>query len=175
MPSPKVPSAKLLARRAARIQWNHDALDELELGMADGLAELGDVIIADATEHAPDRPPIGVGLVETGKSAVWVRGKKVSGDLDKPKRMKMPLDQVVMVATFTSPIAHFAELGTVTEPARPFLLPAFNRHVPGAAAFVVPAMGKRMKLGRLGSAVARSMGYKVGVKGGLQGMARRKR
>lgn len=163
MPSPKAPSAKLLARRGAQVVMNKAAFDALHQGAADGLIELGAQIIADASkgpggsgvgslrdpEAAAER---GVPMMlDTGYTSVWALGKLVSGSTavaaskNKPKGMKTPKDQVVLVAAFSSPLSHFAERGTVNEVARPFLLPAFSRGVPGAAKFVVPAMGKRVR------------------------------
>ena len=155
MPSPKAPSAALLAKRGAQIQWNKAAIDALYAGMADAMVELGGRIITDAVSTMKpghlDAPPYGEGLIESGYSSVWALGKLVSGSAEvaasknKPRGLKVPADQVVMIAAFSAPHAHFAELGTVNEPARPFLLPAFNRNVPGAGAAIVPAMGKRVK------------------------------
>lgn len=151
MPSPKAPSAKLLARRGAQVVMNKAAVDALQMGMADGMIALGEGILADATAHAPDAPPLGEGLIKSGVMAVWALGKLVSGDIgkaaskNKPRGMKTPKDQVVMFVAFEAPHSHLLERGTVNMPAQPFLLPAFNRGVPGASRFVVPAMGKRVR------------------------------
>lgn len=151
MPSPKAPSAKLLARRGAQVVMNKAALDAAQLGIADGAIELSNVILADATANAPDAPPYGAGLVESGAATVWALGKLISGDVNraasknKPRGAKTPKDQVVMFVAFRATHAHLLELGTVNMAAHPFLLPAFNRHVSGAERFVTPAMGKRIK------------------------------
>lgn len=151
MPSPKAPSAKLLARRGAQVLMNKAALDAAQLGVADGAGELGQAILADAIANAPDAPPYGEGLIASGVTAVWALGKLVAGDTskaaskNKPRGLKVPKDQVVMIVGFEAPHAHFPELGTVNMPARPFLTPAFNRHIPGAERFVTPAMGKRIR------------------------------
>lgn len=158
MPSPKIPSAKLLGRRAAKVVLNRAALDAAQLGMADAFLEVGQKIIADASKGPGGS---GVGslrdsaaaeargvpmMLDTGHVGVWGLGKKIGGDMTaKPRGLKTPKDQVVMVAAFASPLAHFAELGTIKEIARPFLTPAFNRNIAGASATVVPAMGKRIK------------------------------
>jgi len=163
MPSPKAPSAKLIARREAKIVMNKAAVDALQMGMADGLIMLGKEIIADASQGPGGS---GVGslrdpkkaaergtpmMLDTGYCSVWAMGKLVFGSAqvaaskNKPRGFKTPKDQVVLVTAFASPLSHFAEQGTVNEIARPFLLPAFNRGVPGAAKFVVPAMGKRIR------------------------------
>jgi len=115
-------------------------------------------------------------MADTGSWQVWALGKRAAGDWQaKPRGVGSAKNEVVLIAQFGSPLSHFRELGTVKEPARPFLLPAFIRHIPAAGKFVVPAMSKRMRLGRLGSTVATAMGYKVGAQGGIQGMLRRKR
>lgn len=151
MPSPRAPSAKLLARRGAQVVMNKAALDAAQLGIADGAEELGRAILADAKAHAPDAPPYGQGLIESGVTAVWALGKLVAGDTskaaskNKPRGMKVPKDQIVMFVGFEAPHAHLLELGTINMPAQPFLTPSFNRHISGAERFVVPAMGKRIK------------------------------
>lgn len=152
MPSPAAPSARVLANRARRVVYNKAALDALYAGMADGLLELGPAIIAAARANAlssEKRPPAerhDPPMAETGNFVVYGLGKKVGGDeggTGKPRAMKAPPDQVVLGVWFSSRVAHFKELGTIKEVARPFLLPAFNRLVPGAEKVLVPAMGKR--------------------------------
>jgi hypothetical protein len=153
MPSPAIPSARVLANRANRVVMNRAALTALQLGMADGLLELGRQIIADAAAHAPRDPEIaakrGVPMMaDTGHVVVYALGKKVGGDegnTGKPRGMRTPANQVVLGVWFSSPLSHFAELGTIKEIAHPFLTPAFDRHITDAAKFVVPAMGRRVK------------------------------
>lgn len=158
MPSPKVPSAKVLANRAKKVVMNRAALDAMQIGMADVLLATGQRIIADASKGPGGS---GVGslrdpeaaakrgvpmMLDTGHVGVWGLGKKIGGDMTaKPRGLKTPKDQVVMVAAFASPLAHFAELGTIKEIARPFLTPAFNRGIPGAADAVPAAMAKRVR------------------------------
>ena len=162
MPSPKVASARTIANRAAKIVYNKAAVDALQMGLADGLIQLGNEILADAS-----RGPGGSGvgslrdpakaaergvpmMLDTGLVSVWALGKLVSGSTDvaaaknKPKGAKTPKDQAVMFVGFSSPLSHFAELGTIKEPARPFLLPAFGRHVQDADKWVLPAIRKRV-------------------------------
>lgn len=161
MPSPEIPSARVLANRARRIQWNRAALDELEGGMADGLLNMGLRIALDAAAHAPKDPEAAAArgvpmLKDTGFVQVWAKGKRVGGVWQKrPKGGAVPPDQVVLFVGFNSPIAHLLELGTVKMNARPFLLPAFNRAISGLESVVVPAMGKRMA-GARASAWARA-------------------
>jgi hypothetical protein len=151
MPYSKAPSAKILANRKARVIMNRAALDELQLGMADGLLQLGQQIIAEARANAPRDPEIaakrGVPMMaDTGHCVVYALGKKVGGEeggTGKPRGMKTPKDQVVLGVYFSSPIAHFAELGTIVEPARPFLTPALMSNIGNAGPYVKAAMNKR--------------------------------
>jgi len=56
MPSPKFASEALIERRQAKVIMNRAALDAAQLGMADGLLEIGLRIIADAAAAAPREP-----------------------------------------------------------------------------------------------------------------------
>jgi hypothetical protein len=146
---------RTVTRREVKIQYNKAAVDALYAGVADGVIELLGTIRDDAVTHAPrdaeKAAKRGVPMMaDTARVAVYVAGKLVSGTGErtaagnKPKGAKTPADQVVGFVMFDSPIAHFAELGTVKEVARPFLLPAFNRGIPGAEKVLIPAMGKRL-------------------------------
>lgn len=150
MPSPKIASARTIANRRARVVMNRAALDELGLGMADGLHAVGEKVLADAVSvmvpgHL-DAPPYGEGLIASGHVLTYAGGKKVAGDeggTGKPRGMKTPVDQAVMGVWFSSPLAHFAELGTIKEPARPFLTPAFMANIGDTGPYVQTAMKKR--------------------------------
>lgn len=160
MPSPKVASPRVIANRKARVVLNRAAIDAAYIGMADGLLEVGERIKADA-ERGPGGSGVGSlrdpaaatrrgvpEMLDTGHVVVYALGKKVGGDegnTGKPRGMKTPRDQAVLGVWFSSPLSHFAELGTLKEIARPFLTPAFNRNIGGASKTVVPAMGKRIK------------------------------
>jgi hypothetical protein len=152
---------RTVTRREVKIQYNKAAVDALYAGVADGVIELCATIRDDASvgarvelfpeEAAALRAKRGVGLMaDTARVAVYAMGGLVSGTGErtasgnKPKGAKTPPDQVVGFVMFDSPIAHFKELGTVKEPARPFLLPAFNRHIQDAARCVLPAIRKRI-------------------------------
>jgi hypothetical protein len=157
MPSPKVPSARVLANRANRIQMHRESLSALNLGIADGMLEMGNRILADAAAHArldvhpaeaaARRAERGVSqMADTGGVQVWALGKRAGGIWEKkPRGARIRQDEVEMIVGFGSPLAHLKEEGTIKEPARPFLLPAFNRGLPDASKFVVPAMGKRIR------------------------------
>jgi hypothetical protein len=173
MPYSRTPSAKALANRAAKVVMNRAALDEAVLGMADALLETGVKIIADASKGPGGsgvgslRDPAAAAkrgvpmMLDTGILGVWAAGKKIGGGMvSKPRVTKVidtssgprsvrrvastPRNQAVLFVGFASPLAHFAELGTVKEIARPFLTPALNRNLPGLSATLVPAMGKRI-------------------------------
>ena len=174
MPYSKAPSAKVLANRKARVVMNRAALDAGVLGMADALAIVGQKILDDAS-RGPGGSGVGSlrdpataarrgvpMMLDTGALGVWAGGKKVAGGMvSKPRVTKTiesasgphsvrrvastPANQAVLFVAFASRLAHLAERGTIHEIARPFFTPAFNRNIGGAAATVVPAMGKRIR------------------------------
>jgi len=145
MASPDKPSAKLIARREAKIVYNKAAIDALYAGMADGLIELGEAIIADASERAPKDTG---DMSRTGYVTVFGQGKLVHGSgqvaaaKNRPRGVKVPKDQVVMIAAFASPLAHLQELGTVKMAAHPFLAPALMANVRDAGPYVSGAMSR---------------------------------
>jgi len=151
VPSPKVPSARVVANRRARVILNRGALDELQLGMADGLLKLGETIIAEARDNAPRDPEAAAArgvpmMADTGHVLVYALGKKVGGEdggTGKPRGMKAPKNQVVMGVWFSSPLAHFNELGTIKMAAHPFLTPALMANIGDTGATVSAAMKKR--------------------------------
>jgi len=149
MPSPQVPSARVLANRQARIQLHRDSLTELQLGMADGLANLGLNIVLRASAQAPRDPESAARrgvpmLANTGGFQVWALGKRAAGVWEKrPRAARVPKDQVVLLVGFGSPIAHLVELGTVKMAARPFLTPALLALIPNAGEYVTGAMSRR--------------------------------
>lgn len=172
MASPKAPSAKLLARRGASIQMNKAGVDALYAGMADGLIELGDKIIGDAVSTMRpghlDAPPYGEGLIKSGFVTVWGQGKLVHGSAqvaaskNKPRGLKVPKDQVVMIAAFASPLAHLHELGTVKMPARPFLTPALMANIGNAGPYVSGAMSRRAASAPKRAAVSAAIKARIG-------------
>lgn len=162
MPSPVNPSARVIANRGKRVVMNKAVVDALYAGMADALIDLGGQIVSVATAVAPRDPEKAAArgvpeMADTGNFVVYGLGKKVGGDeggTGKPRAMKTPRDQVVLGVWFSSPIAHLLELGTVKMSARPFLLPTFNRIVPGAAEAMAPSMNKRARSVAGGAAFA---------------------
>ena len=131
-----------MARRNNRVALNRAALDAITLGMADGLLALADAVIA-ATK-VPDAPVLGVGLIEEGGTVAYVLGKKVGGSAKKPSAMKVRKLGVAIAGGFPFP-ARFAELGTVNQPARPFLTPALMAMVPDAAPFIKAKVAERLR------------------------------
>ena len=162
MPSPKAPSAKVVARRGAKIVMNKAAVDALYAGMADGLIELGNEIIAEASKGPGGSGPgslrdpetaAGRGvpmMLDTGFISVWgpVDGKsrllhgsaQVAASRNKPRGVKTPPTQVVLIAGFHSPLAHLHEFGTVKMGATTFFTPALLHHVANSAPYARAAM-----------------------------------
>ena len=130
-----------MARKNNRVVLNRAALDAITLGMADGLLALADAVIAAA--KVPDAPVLGAGLIEAGGTVAYVAGKKVGGSATKPKALRVRTLGVAVAGGFPFP-ARFAEIGTVNQPARPFLTPALMATVPDAAPFIGAATTKRL-------------------------------
>lgn len=109
---------------AARIVINRDALAEIDRGLATGLEALGDRVLD--TVHPPDATPYGRGLVDQGGWISYVDGKVVGTStpgVKKPKAMAVRGKGVTLGVGFDFP-GRFQEMGTVHQPARPFLTPA---------------------------------------------------
>jgi len=140
-----------MARANNRVVLNRATFDAITLGMADGLLTLADEVIAAA--KVPDDVPLGEGLVQTGGTVAYAFGKKVGGTASKPKAMKVRSMGVAVAGGFGFP-GHFAEFGTIHEPARPFLTPALMATLPDAGPFIAAAVAKR--LGSAGARAARS-------------------
>jgi hypothetical protein len=143
MPSPKAPSAKLLARRAVKVELNHAALSAVTMAVADGAFEMAKAVVFGA--DVPDATPYGEGLVRSGGVLAYVDRKLVAttatgagtdGDptVKKPRAAKLA-DGIVIIGGFGFP-ARFQEAGTVNQPARPFLTPELMATVPDAGGFV---------------------------------------
>lgn len=128
-------------RKNNRVVLHRATLDALTLGLADGLLALADAVVAAA--DVPDAPPSGVGLVEAGGTLAYVAGKRVGGTARKPRALKVKGRGVVVAGGFGFP-ARFQEIGTVNQPARPFLTPALMETVPDAAPFIEAATAKRL-------------------------------
>ena len=130
-----------MARQNNRLVLNRAALDAITLGTADGLLALADAVIA-ATK-VPDAPVLGAGLIAEGGTVAYVLGKKVGGTAKKPSAMKVRKMGVAVAGGFPFP-ARFAEIGTVNQPARPFLTPALMSTVGDAGPYIAAAVARRL-------------------------------
>jgi hypothetical protein len=131
-----------MARKSScRVQTNRTALSEAWLAVADGLLAVGEEIVAAA--RPPDAAPFGEGLVTRGAAGVWVDGKKIGGQAEKPRRVKVRQYPIVGIAGFGFP-ARFQEIGTVHQPSRPFLAPAKTEVVPRSPSTIRDAVQRRI-------------------------------
>lgn len=146
----------MAVRKNNRVALNRATFDAITLGMADGLLALADAVIAAAKppdepagSSAAARPNLTEGgaprpeLDTTGGSVAYVLGKKVGGTASKPRAMRVKSMGVAIAGGFGFP-GHFAEFGTIHEPAHPFLTPALMATLPDAEPFVRAAMAKRL-------------------------------
>lgn len=124
---------------STRVVLNRKTLDEVSLGVADGLLAMADAVIAGA--RVPDDPAIGEGLIQTGATVAYANGHKVGGKATGPRRVSR--QGIAVFGGFGFP-GRFNELGTVHQPARPFLTPSLMAEVPGSAEFVRPAVARRL-------------------------------
>lgn len=110
-----------MARKVSvRTVANKAALTAISNGLAEGLASVGRTIIERT--RPPDAEPFGKGLVTTGDWGVWAGTRKVDGTASKPKQVRLKQGVVTLVAGYGFP-GRFQELGTIRQPARPFLTP----------------------------------------------------
>jgi hypothetical protein len=133
-----------------RMVLNRKAVDEVTLGAADGLFEMGKAIIAGA--RVPDAPPLTKGLVEGGGVIAYVKGSKgaarkvaettIGGQTIKKPRAARIKPGATVVFGFGFP-GRMVELGTVNMAGQPFLTPAMLERVPDAGTFVRVACIKR--------------------------------
>lgn len=128
--------------KATRVEINRARYTELTLGFADAVLALADAIIAATVP--PDAPPIGKGLIRRGGTAVWVGLKKVGGVGSKPRSLKLVADWITAIAGYGWP-GRFAEIGTIHEPARPFLTPAAAEVLPDAEVHLRGGLARVLK------------------------------
>jgi hypothetical protein len=133
-----------MAKTSARVVLNRKALALLDLALADGMGEMAQTIVTEATPH--DAPPYGVGLVKAGDWGVWAGGKKVGGTAAKPRAAKIKKSEVVAVGGYGFP-ARFHEMGTIDTPSFPFLTPSLLRHQSHAGDFIRPSVRRVMGRG----------------------------
>lgn len=114
-----------MARKtSARVVLNRDNANRVRLALADGLLAVGQAIVDAA--HPPDAEPFGVGLVTQGGAVGYIDGRKIGGQGQKPGNLRLPKPGIVAFAGFGFP-ARFQEMGTIRQPARPFLTPAMEQ------------------------------------------------
>lgn len=113
---------------SSRVVLNLAKLDQVQQALAMGCLKLLETIAREASDRAPDAPPLGQGLVKSWGAAVYVDGKKV-GDVSadgtataKPRAFRAGSGLTGLVG-FGFP-ARFVEIGTSDTRAQPFLTPA---------------------------------------------------
>lgn len=125
-------------RVSSVVKLNRKALSDIREAEVRALEEMGQRVIDVA--DPPDATPFGEGLVTTGNYGVWADGKKVAGELRKPKRLNIK-QGVTLIVGYGFP-GRFQELGTVKMAANPFLTPAMLEVVPKAPSFLQRLMGR---------------------------------
>jgi len=158
---------------SARVVLNRAALDQVTLALADGMFALAQKIVDTAhppddppygeglvTEGAaicwvngrkvastPARPIEKIEEHVTGGSfghaVQFHKTRKVGGTPTKPRGLKLDSPGITAVAGFGFP-GRFNEIGTVHQPARPFLSPAAAEVLPDAPITLSRAMAKRL-------------------------------
>lgn len=115
-------------RRRLNVRFNSDPV---MVAVADGLFAIAMRIGEVAAAAAPDAPELNYGLPENWGAGAWANGKLIdgfgatSGEAFSKPRGTGPVPKVGAAAVigFGFP-GRFNELGTVNQPARPFLGPA---------------------------------------------------
>lgn len=113
--------------RSSRTVLNRRTLNALQAGFVDGLEDLGQAVLA--ATHPPHDDPAGQGLQVAGDYGVWANGRKVAGGATRKPRSVRTGKGITLVVGFPFP-ARFNEIGTVHQPARPFLTPAVLAETP---------------------------------------------
>ncbi len=142
----------MVRKTNVRTVVNRQALTDIRAKEVDAMEALGQRFLE--VVRPPDAPPLGQGLVQTGDWGVWADGKKVAGTAPKPRSVRVKQYGVILIAGFGFP-ARFNEIGTIRQPPRPFVTPAFQSTIGGGqhiAAFTA-AMRNLKALGgkRLGT------------------------
>lgn len=122
--------------------FHDETYARLREGVADGLAEVGQRVLDVARPHVPDRPPLGEGLIETGRYAVTVDGERVAGTADVPEDAPKG---IALFVGYDFP-GFFLEGGTIHITPRPWLTPAFS--AVGRTAPATAAAAAQRKVGR---------------------------
>lgn len=130
-------------RPSARVVMNRQAVDAIWLGYADGMQQVGLNVLERTRPRVPDRPPIGKGLVKSGRATTYVNGQKVAGTSNAP-RASHPPGGIITVIGYGFP-GRFNEVGTIHQPARPFLTPGMAAEVPSAGPAAAVAIERRLR------------------------------
>lgn len=128
-------------RVSKSVHLNRAALTALGQGMADGLLAIGQRTLEIAHPNVPDEVPLEAGLIRKGSYVVYIEKKKVGGTATLSRVNKKG---VVLYVGFPFP-ARFNEIGTVHQPARPFLSPAFAQAVADISATLKPHVAARLR------------------------------
>jgi hypothetical protein len=114
-------------RRRVNVRIN---TDPVIVAVADGLFEVAQRIGEEASGRAPDEPPLNVGLPNNWAAMEWALGKVVGvrtglggSAATKPRDFSARGKEAAALVGFGFP-GRFNEVGTVHQPARPFLGPA---------------------------------------------------
>lgn len=132
---------------STRVVLNRNALDKVDMAVADGVNEIARTIVE--TADPPDATPIGQGLVTNGGWITFVGSKKVDGgSLEgtqprKPRALRLKQGLITAIAGFTFP-GRFQEMGTVHHDAQPFLWPSAEQVAPHAEEIMRPAAKARL-------------------------------
>lgn len=130
-------------RTSKRVVLNRQTLSQIRLGNIDGMQAVGELIIQRAEPHVPDQPPVGKGLVESGRVVTFADGKVVAGSGRAPRGAK-PGRGVVTIFGFGFP-GRFLERGTEFITPRPYLTPATASGVGEAGPKIAEATRKRLR------------------------------
>ena len=122
---------------------NRQAVDAIWLGYADGMQQVGLNVLERTQPRVPDQPPIGKGLVRSGRAVTYVSGKKVAGTGTAPREARTGVG-IVTVVGYGFP-GFFNEVGTVHQPPRPFFTPGMVEEVPSAAPVCAAGIERRLE------------------------------
>lgn len=141
-----------MARKtSARVVLNRSRVDRVHLAFATGAYQVAKEVLRAA--DPPDATPWGTGLVTNGGALLYRGRSKLAGvGLDgrqprPPRAARVSADPnlIQAIVGYGFP-GRFQELGTVNQPARPFLTPAAQQVIPRAnqimATVVRPALAK---------------------------------
>lgn len=139
-----------MARKpSARVVLNRQALDRVQLALAEGLEEVARTIVEVA--EPPDATPFGEGLVTNGGWLVYAGAKKVGGGSLRGLQPKKPrafrvqgTAGIQAIVGFGFP-GRFQEMGTIHHPAQPFFTPAVDATIPHAAEIMESVVRPRLR------------------------------